>query len=88
MTNGKTETVRWADLHTVSVLTTSDGPWRDDLYFVLEASTGGCAVPQTARGASELLGRLQELPDFDNETFITALGSTHDARFVCWQRAP
>jgi hypothetical protein len=35
----------------------------------------------------ELLVRLQQLPGFDNGVVIKAMGSTGDARFVCWKRA-
>lgn len=87
MTNGVTESVRWADLEKVSVATTDAGPWSDDVVWLLEGSTGGCAVPQSAVGADDLLARLQGLPGFDNETFVAAMGCTDNAIFVCWQRA-
>jgi hypothetical protein len=86
MRNGRTETVRWATLQSVSIVTTSDGPWGDDFFFVLEDAAGGCAMPQLAQGTDALLARLQELPGFDNEVFLAAVGCTDDARFVCWRR--
>jgi hypothetical protein len=63
--NGHTETVRWSDLQAVIVHTTADGPFSDDLFWVLVAHEGGCVVPSEAVGCDRLLKRLQELPGFD-----------------------
>ena len=84
--DGKTERVRWADLQRVEVITTDDGPFAPDVFWVLHGTAGGCAVPQGATGDRELLTRLQALPGFDNESFIRAMGSTENARFPCWQK--
>ena len=84
--DGKTERVRWADLQGVEVITTDDGPFAPDVFWVLHGTTGGCAVPQGATGDRELLERLQRLPGFDNDAFIRAMGCTENARFACWQK--
>lgn len=78
--------VAWEELQEVSILTTDEGPFVEDVYFVLVGSEGSCVVPQEAEGSQELLKRLQELPGFDNEGFISATTSTDNARFVCWRR--
>jgi hypothetical protein len=44
-------------------------------------------IPQSADRSGALLKRLQELPGFDNLAFIVAMGSSEDARFLCWKRA-
>ena len=85
--DGKTERVSWADLQKVEVVTTGDGPFAPDVFWVLHGTDGGCAVPQGATGDRQLLERLQTLPGFDNGSFIEAMSSTSDRRFVCWQRA-
>ena len=85
--DGKTERVAWSDLQSVEVITTDDGPFAPDVYWVLIGSSGGCAVPQGATGDRELLEKLQALPDFDNENFIRAMGSTDHARFPCWRKS-
>jgi hypothetical protein len=84
--NGKVERVGWADLQKVEVVTTGDGPFSPNVFWVLHGTDGGCAVPQGATGDSQLLERLQALPDFDNGAFIQAMSSTSDRRFLCWQR--
>jgi hypothetical protein len=85
--NGRVETVRWDDLQQVTIMTTSDGPIADDVFFMLHGKDqSGCAVPQSADGADALLQRLQQLPGFNNEAVIEAMSSTANATFVCWKR--
>jgi hypothetical protein len=86
--DGRTETVRWRDLREVRILTTDEGPYVDDVvWLLLGGEGGGCAVPSETEGTDELLPRLQQLPGFDNEAVIQAMGSTAGAEFVCWKRA-
>lgn len=85
--NGKVERVGWADLKKVEVVTTSDGPFAPDVFWVLHGTDGGCVVPQGATGDRQLLKRLQDLPGFDNHAVIEAMCCASDRRFLCWQRA-
>src|SRR5215813_13096380 len=87
MRNGKTESLPWSDLQEVSIVTTDEGPFADDVFWVLTGASGGCAVPTNARGAAQLLERLQQLPGFDNKVVIEAMGSASNAMFVCWRRS-
>jgi hypothetical protein len=84
--DGKVERVAWADLQKVEVVTTGDGPFAPDVFWVLHGTDGGCAVPQGATGDGQLLERLQALPGFDNGAFIEAMSCASDRRFLCWQR--
>lgn len=84
--DGTTESVRLDDLQKVDILTTSDGPFAPDVFWLLHGSTGGCSIPQGATGESELLDHLQTLPAFDNQAVIQAMGSTQEALFTCWKR--
>jgi hypothetical protein len=87
LTNGSEEKVAWEDLQEVSVMTTDQGPFADDVYFVLLGASGsGCVIPQSTPESGAVLERLQQLPGFDNEAFIRALGSTENATFTCWKR--
>jgi hypothetical protein len=87
LADGKVEQVAWDDLREVAVLTTGDGPFAEDVFFVLAGQGGtGCVIPQSTPESSQLLEQLQRLPGFDNEAFIRAMGSTTDATFVCWRR--
>jgi hypothetical protein len=86
--DGVEESVRWDDLVEVGIVTTDEGPWSEDVFWLLMASDRktGCAVAQGAEGADKLLLALQKLPGFDNEAVIKAMGSTSNARFVCWRK--
>lgn len=85
--SGKTETLRWDDLQEVGMITTDEGPFDEDVYWILSGSKSGCAVSGGAEGMKELLDRLQKLPDFNNKAVIEAMGSTKNDRFQCWKRS-
>jgi hypothetical protein len=86
--DGVEETIYWDDLYEVGILTTDEGPNQEDVFFLLiaEDRKSGCVVPQSSEGSNRLLERLQKLPGFDNRTVIKAMGSTSNAKFVCWKR--
>lgn len=84
--DGTVERVGWDDLQRVDVVTTSDGPFAPDVFWVLHGRNGGCAIPQGATGDGQLLARLQALPGFDNNAVTAAMASTSDRRFLCWAR--
>jgi hypothetical protein len=86
LSNGKVESVAWDELIEVYILTTSDGPFTDDVFFVLEGRNGtGCVISQAAPEGSLLLERLQRLHGFDNEAVILAMSSTDEQKIVCWR---
>lgn len=84
--NGRTEAIRWTDLREVSIRTTDDGPFVDDLFWILKSAAADCIVPSEAVGVQELLIRLQQLPGFDHQAVIRAATTTEDATFLCWQK--
>jgi hypothetical protein len=87
LANGTEESVTWADLAEVAIRTTPEGPWKEDVFFLLVRSGGGgCAVPAGDPSADALMSRLQSLPGFDNEAFIEAMTTMDDGLFVVWQR--
>src|SRR4029453_146778 len=83
---GLVETVRWAELRAVLIQTTADGPFVDDVFWVLMGEKSGCVVPSEAQGCDALLRRLQSLPTFDNQAVIEAMSCTEKKRFLCWER--
>lgn len=86
LADGKTEAVTWADLKTITIVTTDQGPFVDDVFWLLEGNASGCVLPAEAQGMKELLPRLQALPGFDNMAVIAAMSSAQNAKFVCWSR--
>jgi hypothetical protein len=84
--DGESRSVRWEDLEVVEILTTDDGPFAPDVFWMLHGSNGGVSVPQGASGESELVEKLQSLEGFNNEAFIEAMASTTNQSFVCWKK--
>lgn len=88
LADGTEESVTWADLAEVAIRTTPEGPWKEDVFFLLVRSGGGgCAVPAGDPSADALMSRLQSLPEFDNDAFIEAMTTMDDGLFVVWQRS-
>ena len=85
--DGEVERVAWNELRKVEVITTPEGPLAPDMFWLLEASDGDCAIPSGATGEPELIKRLQALPGFNNDALIAASGCTSNGRFLCWQKA-
>ena len=85
--DGRVEEVLWDELVEVRIVTTSEGPFAEDVFWLLVGADGnnGVAVPGSA-ATDDLLDRLQALPGFDNEQMILAMGSSDEAQFLCWQR--
>lgn len=77
----------WDQLGVVAVRTTDEGPFIEDVYFVFQNHHEEplLAVPQCADGTQTLVEAIQQLPGFDDENFIRAMGSTVDAWFECWK---
>jgi hypothetical protein len=78
--------MRWSDLQTVLLETTDEGPFVDDVWWILIAANGTYRVTQGAPGEGELFARMQMLPDFDNDAVIAAMSSVESQQFLCWQR--
>ena len=77
--------VLWSELREVGILTTDAGPAVDDVFWMLvDAPERGCLIPSETAGMGELLKRLQALPGFDSAAVIEAMGSSRNAKFVCW----
>lgn len=68
----------------VALMTTSQGSFEDDVFFVLSYVDGSTeSVPLGADDA--LLTRLQALPGFDEQTFARAMAVTQEGMSVLWR---
>ncbi len=86
---GKKSGLLWKDLTEVSIRTTDEGPFSEDVFWLFYdgGDEPSIILPGSAPGNDELLVELQRrLPGFDNETFIDAMGSTSSAQFVLWKK--
>jgi hypothetical protein len=82
------ERVTWSEIQRVRILTTNEGPWVEDVYFLLETGAGaGCAVPHQAAVRTRLLEALQSrLPGLRDDKVIEAMGCTENSSFTIWER--
>ena len=87
--DGRKESIVWRDLHHIHIMTTSAGPWVDDVFwlFLNADQSSGCAISNGAAGFAELLKKIQLLHGFDNEAVTQAMGCTDDGRFIVWEAA-
>ena len=79
--------MHWNELQRVEILTTDEGPFAPDQFWILHGSADYCAIPWGATGEKQLLRRLQELPNFRNEEIVNAVYLTTNSLLVCWDRA-
>jgi hypothetical protein len=79
--------VCWRDVTRIRILTSSGGPWAEDVYFVLDGTDGsGCIVPHDAATRTRLLEEIQaRFPNVDDEKVIAAMGCTAKNGFVIWE---
>jgi hypothetical protein len=81
---GSQDGVRWDGLAEVTLMTTSRGPFEEDVFFVLAYADGSNTTIPLGE-AEHLLPRLQQLPGFDNESFIQAMGISHESICSLWR---
>ncbi|MCC7253350.1 hypothetical protein [Hyphomicrobium sp.] len=87
---GLVSTLAWADLGSVTVLTTDAGPFQIDLYWVLTDRDGrhSITIPMDASGEHTLLKAMQaRLSGFDNMAVVEAMSSTSGGVFQVWPAA-
>lgn len=82
------DAVSWSDVQGVDLHVTSDGPFVEDVFFVLHGPPGsGVVVPSGTAHERGLLEQLQRrLPGFDNQAVIDAMLCTEDRVFRIWRR--
>jgi hypothetical protein len=87
---GGKEAVSWQELEAVRIFTTSDGPYAEDVFFVLFGSGDkGCLVPHGLAVREKLLEHLRtHLGELDYAKVAEAMGSTSEAWFTIWTRHP
>ncbi|MFO7565307.1 MAG: hypothetical protein R6X02_21875 [Enhygromyxa sp.] len=81
--------VRWSELIAVSIVTTAEGSWSPDFYWVLH-DVGGqqLVVPLDRAATTGLLTRLARLPGFDHQAVVRATSATSSVELSCWQGEP
>jgi hypothetical protein len=82
------EEVAWGDLALVEVITTDDGPYAEDMFFMLHgANSKGVVVSNDLAVTHDLVMQLQKrLAGFDNLALVKASGLTESGSFLLWQK--
>jgi hypothetical protein len=85
LADGSLESVRWDELTEIRIATTTDGPFNEDLFWMLFGPEPGTGVALPGSYVDEaLMKRFQALPGFDNEQVIAAMSCLGKAQFVVW----
>lgn len=84
------ESLRWDELTQVTIMTTDEGPFVEDFFWLLrgEDDDHGIVVGLGLAQQVDLLGRLGRLPGFDFMASVEATGSTQHGYFHCWSGQP
>ena len=81
--DGHFESVDRNDLKAVEIKNTDEGPFVQDVFFVLYGNDSSCVVPLDAERFDVFFERLRRLPGFDSQAVVAAMSCTDDANFLC-----
>ena len=84
--DGITEELEWDRLTEVEIVTTDQGPFVEDVFWVLHVADQKFVIPQSAEGTSELSERLGTLPGFNYQAAIDAMSCANNCRFPLWTK--
>ncbi len=80
------ETMPWSELKGIAIWTTDQGPFVDDVFWVLGSKDRTIFFPSDAAGSEEFLMHIQKFKNFDNEAVINAMCCTGNNIFICWEK--
>ena len=85
--DGTIKQVNWNDVSKISIVTTDQGPFVDDFYYVFCTDQNVLFVPLDWGVKLELIHHMHEhFPNVDFEAMIKASGSAENAEFFVWAR--
>ncbi|MEP3347415.1 MAG: hypothetical protein ABJN34_07755 [Litoreibacter sp.] len=77
------------DLARVTIITSDQGPYADDVHWLFEENGGTkLLIPNSAEGAAQLFDALSPLKGVDFEAAIRAMEATENDSFVIWAKEP
>lgn len=85
---GERISLKISEIDSITIATTSDGPFICDVWYVIHAGENSMTVPMGATGEKALLDYLLALPGYDSKLFIEAMSCTEDRIFPVWKRSP
>lgn len=79
------ESIRWDDVTEIRLVTTSEGPFHPDMWFVFIGDQHGCSVPSEAKGFEQLWDVFKNrFPGMEHEAIISA--GTSDGQKTLWKK--
>lgn len=84
--SGKRGELDWTEVKGVFIETNDQGPWADDVWWMISGEKFSVMFPNGAAGDKEILERLQRLPNFNNEELIKSMTSTENRLFIIWDK--
>jgi len=78
------ESIKWDAIIRIAIETNDQGPFVEDVYWLLASKEKVISYPSEATGTEEMLKRLQEIPTFNNERLIDAMTCTDNQTFILW----
>ena len=74
------------DIIEIKIVTTDQGPWLPDVFWVLKSPNTTITVENDAPFFPILLVQLQNIDGFDNDQVIKAMQSTEWAEFIAFKK--
>lgn len=82
--NGTSEDHFLEDLKKVAILTTDQGPIKDDVFWLFHFKNV-IVIPQGCPGEEKIIENIQKLPSFNNEQVIKAMSCSENKTFLVWE---
>jgi len=80
------EEIAFDEITQIDLVTTSEGPFSEDVFAVLRGKDKEIAIPQNAENFDSLFDVFKKFEGVNYEAFINAMSSTENAKFVCWEK--
>jgi len=80
------ENYSWNDVKHIGIFTTEDGPWGEDVFFVINTDLGDVCITHADAQKMELLKYFERFPGFNWGQVVEAMSCCSEARFPCWDR--
>jgi hypothetical protein len=76
----------WSEVNHVGILTTSDGPFFDDVFFIIRTDQTAVCIALGDAVKIQLLSYFEKFPGFKWDKAVEAMTYTTEASFECWDR--
>ncbi len=87
--NNEKQTCLWAEVNKILIITTDEGPFVDDVFWVFQTAKGGIIVPSETAvdNDKKIMDCAKYFPNFNWEIALKSVTSAKNAEFVVWEQA-